>query len=154
MLEVSGPSSHTHTLTHMCIHVPSTGSHSHYFLLFLLGAKCRKCVDTYYKCWFSKFNILCFLAGRLAHWLWRVSKHFVPISESLKHSSLVTPDFCLSLDPKFRYSGGPPDFLQNSQIEHWNYVWLSHAPFLSFTMNLHTVFTHTKLVQLIFRLRF
>ncbi len=83
---------HSHSYTHA----------EHRFTLTLfpvipIRGQVPECVDTYYKWWFSKFNILCFLAGYLAHWLWRVSKKrvFVPVSESLKHSSATRKDFSL-----------------------------------------------------------
>ncbi len=47
-----------------------------------------------------------------------LSNTLVPPENILAYNFLMS----LSLDPKFRYSGGPPDFLQNSQIEHSNYV--------------------------------
>lgn len=71
---------HSHSYTP---HMPSTGSNSHYFLLFLSGAKCRKCIDTYFNFILTWWMTWCLWQQ---HLIVEAPKLFVPIFESVSQT--------------------------------------------------------------------
>lgn len=154
----AGPSlqAHTLTLSHVYIHVPSTGSNWHYFLL---GAKCRKCIDTYFN------SIFCFSVFWLGvcgsrTWLWKLQnslcqnqttfQSFINILANIFLNKIIFP-----LDPlKVPWIWLFPF----PQIEYSNFVNLHHGMhhfchFKWICILFFNASTPTKLVQIIFRPR-
>lgn len=151
MLEVSGPSLHTQTLTHMCIYTCA----QHRFKLTLFPVL-HLLIDTYFNFIFLFYFSVFWLGvcgSLLWHtWLWKFQNSLCQFwSQSFKHSTATRQQFKVvsfvnvlaynfwnkilfsSLDalevPWIWLFQFPPDFLENSQMEYSNFVKLRHASF-------------------------